>query len=242
MFKDRSFAELLDFNYDINHKVHGLLDEEEAFEMFHEGFITKLFEPDHPKTIGVFEIMVYDLHKAKKLGKFANIMKMMGELSEDYGSRFTRINELIEDYDLNFKEKDRIVFLKNCIILPEYRGKGILDELIKSIYITHFTRNTLFICNTIPIQDLEEELDFHMHDYEIDIVNDGNDISVMSGNYFKLNKLPESDEINEYKLYAKMLKLNLKQFKDSHFFYQDNDEGFLKIFKNEKTSNIKKSI
>jgi len=95
MFKDRSFVELLDFNYDINHKVHGLIGDDEAHELFYEGFITKIFEPEHPKTIGSFEVMVYDLHKAKKLNKYEDIIQMIKELSDD--DRIIEIAKMLSD-------------------------------------------------------------------------------------------------------------------------------------------------
>lgn len=226
-----NLKENLDFNYDINHKVYGVVDADEAHELFYEGTISKLFQPSFPKTIGMFELMIYDLEKAKEFNQFDKIIEIIADLSCEYDSRFTNLDKLVNDHDLDFQNKDRIIFLKNCVIHPDWRGKGVLDELLKSIYLTHYTRNSMLIVNTSPIQNMRDELEFFMTDYSID-VNDGlgNNSNIMLGKYFELDKLPEEDEGHDYKLYARMLKLNLKQFEDTNFFYQNSKKEYLKLF------------
>lgn len=230
--KNIELTELLSFEYDLHHKVYGTAIPLETYEQFYEGFISKVFEPTYPATIGIFELMVYDLDKAKNFGHLVELMEIIDDSANELDDRFMNINKLMNNYDLDIKSKDKILFLKNVIIEPKWRGKGILVELIKSIYITQFTKNSILIVNSSPLQNIREELDFYKNECVID-AHDGygkvNEVSISE--LFKLDKLPDVDEGHDYKLYAKMLKLNFKQFEDTDFFYIDNEDDFLKIFK-----------
>lgn len=223
----------LNFEYSLSHKNWGLVDEDEPFELFYEGHITKLFSPTYPKSVGMFELMIYELDKAKKQDQLDPMIEMMHDLSRDFNSRFTNFNKLIDDIDLEFKEKDKIIFLKNVIIHPDYRGQKIMDELIKSIYITHYSKNSLFLLNSFPLQVIHDELINYTNEYYIDIL-DGNNNSnnVTVGKYFKLNELPtEYDEIIDYKLFGRMQKLNFTKFGDTSYFYLKDEKDLLKLFK-----------
>lgn len=227
----------LSFEYAINHKNWGFIDSDEPFELFYEGQITTLFSPDYPKTIGMFELMIYEFDKAKKFNQFDSMIEMISELSHEHNSRFTNFNKLINNHYLEFKDADRVIFLKNVIIHPDNRGKDVLDELIKNIYLTHYTKNSLFLLNSFPAQHIEDELEYFYDDYTIEIVDGHNNKSkVLIGDYFKLKELPKIyDEEIDYKLFARMQKLNFKKFEDTHYFYLDNDVDILPLFKrNEK--------
>lgn len=229
--------DLLNFNYELSHFVSGLVDPDEAHEMFYEGFIKQLKSPTHPKTIGMFELLVYDIKKAKEFNQFDHMISILRDLSIETHSRFSKIHKLIDDYDLDFKNKERILYLKNVIIHPDCRKQGIFKELIKSIYLTHYTNDCLFIVNSSPLQNIRDEFDFHMMEYVIDVKNgDGSTSQLTTGNYFNLHELPEADEGYDYKLYAKMQSLNLTQFESTNFFYVDSEKDISKLFKSEKKS------
>ncbi len=226
------FKDKLSFEYNLIHKNWGFVDEDVPFELFYEGQINILYSPDYPKTIGVFELMVYELDKAKKFNQFDNMIEMMNDLSNEHNSRFNNLSKVIDDYDLDVKGKEKVIFLKNVIIHPDYRGKKVLDELIKSIYITHYNKNSLFLLNSFPIQVITDELDFYCNDYSINILDGhNNNHKVMIGDYFKLKDLPmEYDEEIDYKLFARMQKLNFTKFEDTSYFYLKNEEEMLKLF------------
>ena len=114
----------LNFNYELSHFVNGLVDLDEAHQMFYEGFVIQLKSPTYPKTIGMFELLVYDFEKAKKFNEFDNMIEIFRELSIEGHSRFSKIHKLIDDYDLGFMDKERILFIKNVIIHPEHRKKS----------------------------------------------------------------------------------------------------------------------
>jgi hypothetical protein len=113
----------LSFEYNLNHKNWGFIDDDEPFEHFYEGNITTLFSPDYPKTIGVFELVVYELDKAKRFNQLDTLIETISDLSNDHTSRFTNINKVINDHYLDFKSADKVIYLKNVIIHPDYRGK-----------------------------------------------------------------------------------------------------------------------
>ena len=223
----------LNFDYTLAHKNWGLIDEDEPFELFYEGHITKLFSPTYPKSIGMFELMVYEIGKAKKLNQFDPMIEMMHDLSREFTSRFTNLSKLFNDVDLDFKGKDKIIFLKNVIIHPDYRGQNILDELIKSIYITHYSKNSLFLLNSFPLQVIEDEFVYYNTEFFIDILDgNNNNRNVTVGEYFKLNDLPqEYDEIIDYKLFGRMQNLNFTKFGDTSYFYLKDEKDVLKLFK-----------
>ncbi len=229
----------LNFEYSLSHKNWGLVDEDEPFELFYEGHITKLFEPTYPKSIGMFELMIYEFDKARQLDQFEPMLEMMNDLSKDIKSRFTNISKLINDIDLDFKDKDKIIFLKNVIIHPDYRGQNVLDELIKSIYITHYSKNSLFLLNSFPLQVIEDELSYYNNNYFIDVLDDNNSKNVTVGEYFKLNNLPkEYDEIIDYKLFGRMQKLNFAKFENTSYFYLKEEKDILKLFKKQGLTTI----
>lgn len=232
MIKRRGFKKSLDFEYNINHKVYGYSDSDEAHELIYEGQITKLFEPHYPKTIGIFELYIYDIQKSKDFELIDKTLEIIKDYSSEISGKFTNIYKFVEDQNINFLEKDRVIILTSCILLPDYRGRDVISELIKSIYLTHFTNNSLFIVNANPIQNIHSELDTHLYEYPIEISDgNGNYKLEISGNYFKLDSLPEMDEAYEYKLFAKMLKLGFKKFGDTSYFYHDSKNDIKKIFK-----------
>lgn len=222
----------LNFSYKISHFVHGLVDPDEAYEQFYEGTISQVKLPKHPKTIGMFELYVYDIRKAKMFDEYDNMLEIIKDLSLEGDSRFSNIHKIVDDYDIDFENKERILFLKNVIIHPDARKQGVLKELIKSIYQTHYITNTLFLVNSSPLQNIRDEFDFNMTEYFIKIKNgDGSVSNVTTGKYFNLHELPEENEGYNYKLYAKMLSLNLTQYEDTNFFYYNNEKDILKLFK-----------
>lgn len=237
-----TFKGKLSFEYNLNHKNWGFIDDDEPFEQFYEGNITALFSPDYPKTIGVFELVVYELDKAKRFNQFNTLIETISDLSNDYTSRFTNINKVINDHYLDFKGSEKVIYLKNVIIHPDYRGSNVLDELIKSIYITHYNKNSLYLVNSFPIQVVKEELEYYFDDFYMDIIDghSGHTTNVKVGDYFKLKDLPQDyDEMIDYKLFARMQKLNFKKFDNTHYFYLEKEEDIMKLFKDdyEKVSN-----
>lgn len=232
MEKGNELHDLVDFTYNLNHKLNGITFKEEKNEIEYEGYINKMFEPTYPKTIGYFELVIYNLNKSKKFNESDGLLELIEELSDGFSSRYLNINKLVNDYDLDFKNKDRIIFLKNCVIHPDWRDKGLYKELIKSIYLTQFIDNSLFIVNSSPIQN-DDDFNIYFKEFPIDITDGkGNIIPTSLGEYFHLDKLPKPDEMNDYKLYAKMLKLNLNQFENANYFYQDDENKLLDLFKN----------
>lgn len=71
----------LNFSYKISHFVHGLVDPDEAYEQFYEGTISQVKLPKHPKTIGMFELYVYDIRKAKMFDEYDNMLEIIKDLS-----------------------------------------------------------------------------------------------------------------------------------------------------------------
>lgn len=222
----------LNFEYNLNHKVYGFLDEDEAHELIYEGVISKLLEPTYPQTVGIFDLYVFDIEKSKDLNRFEDLVETIKDYSNENNCKFTNFDKIIFDEELNCFEYDRIIFLSGCVFHPNYRGKGILKELIKSVYLTHFTKNSLFILNATPIQNLKFDYSMLLEEYPIEVCEGTTDLKfVDAGKYFKINELPEEDEEYEYKLYAKMLNMNFEQFYNTGFFYQNSKENLLKLFK-----------
>lgn len=232
MHRKKDLKSLLNFEYGLNHKVEGFIDKDEAHELIYEGYISKLFEPTYPKTIGIFDLYIFDLEKSRDFNLIDKTLEAIKDYSDEIMGKFANFYKFIEDDNIDFMEKDRVIFLSNCILLPEYRGKDVITELIKSIYLTHFTKNSLFIINATPLQNMSDELDMHLTEVPID-ATDGNGESVhtISGEYFNLKNLPSPDEEYDFKFFAKMLKLNFKKFGETNYFYQDSKKEIEKIFK-----------
>lgn len=229
------FVTELTFQYDLKHKNYGMIHVDEPFDMVYDGTITKLRSDTggYPETIGIFILNVFNLGNAKLFDTKEHLLdtiKYRCSLEEDAGFG---MRELIDDEDFGFKEKDKIIFLKSVIIHPRYRKKGVFEELVKSIYITHHSPNSLFILAGRPLQSIKGELEFMSEStwdvWEHKDAKYNEKVEINVGEYFELNTLPSDDEMNEYKLFAKFQAMKMKQFKNTPFFYYNTSMEFFQF-------------
>jgi hypothetical protein len=232
------FKSLLNYEYDGRFRAQPSVSEDDIFELRYDGKITKLFEPDFPINIGYFEMDVLNLRGARRFGKFDSLIDNTIRDEDHIDGTYVEANHAIEAENVNLDNVDRIVFLKNVIVHPNYRGKDILPELIKSVYLTHYTRNTLFMALAKPIQSIPNKVEEMCSDYYDWLQVDGNKKStgeiadrekVNIGKYYKLDTLPEEDEGHYYKLYAKLTKLNMSQMGNTSFFCYKTENDILEM-------------
>lgn len=240
------FKSLINFEYSGTHRAQPSVGYDDIFEQFYEGKISKIFEPDYPINIGIFDLDILNLRSAKIFQQYDELLS--NTLKSDFDSTYEGSYDAIVNSGINIDSIDRVVCLKNVIIHPKFRGRDILPELLKSIYLAHYTKNTLLMLCAKPIQSLNDDFLYFYRDYQIYISVNGRitntgempikqDISV--GEYYSLDKLPEEDEGHYYKLYAKALKLNMSQMQDTPFFYYETENDILEMIELNKINPIK---
>lgn len=227
-----NFLSELSFHYDLIHKNFGMIDADEPFDLFYDGTITKLRSESggYPETIGIFFLNVLNIGNARMFNAHDSLLDSFKDracLLEDAGFG---LGALIDDANIDFQHKDKIIFLKSVIVHPKYRKMGVFEELIKSIYMSFNSPNSLFIVAGKPLQSIDGELDFmseliwDVWEHDHSLYKEKTAINV--GNYFKLDSLPANDEMNEYKIFAKLQGMNMKKYGDTPFFYYDNNNQF----------------
>lgn len=229
---------LLNFEYEGIYRAQPSITEYDIFELYYEGKITKIFEPDYPINIGLFDLDILNLRGARKFNCYHELLDNTINDEDHFDGSYEDAVYGIESARIDLDKYDRVVFLKNLILLPKYRKHDILPELIKSIYLSHYTYKTLFMVSARPVQSLKDKIESYYSDYFIHVPVDGyvkddgtipERETVNVGEYYELNKLPEEDEGHYYKLFAKLQKLNLKQMADTPLFYFQTENDILKM-------------
>lgn len=230
-----NFLTELSFHYDLKHKNFGMLGSDEPFDLFYDGTITKLRTESggYPETIGIFFLNVLNIGNAKMFNAHEHLIESFRDRATMLEDAGFGVDALVDDKDLNFENKDKIIFLKSVLVHPKHRKKGVFEELIKSIFMTFNSPNSLFIVAGRPLQSIKGELTFmseltwDVWEHDHSLFREKTEINV--GNYFKLDTLPTDDEINDYKLFAKFQSMNMKQYEDTPFFYYDNNVEFFQF-------------
>lgn len=202
-------------NYDVDLRGDNLISE-------YDGTISYKNYSNKKKSeiIGEFAVSVWNLELANKLG--VNIIEEMlptNEIIDTYREfEYALDNKVI---DLSEIIPNKLVFVHNLILKPEYRNKGITNEFVEFIYRNFYSEiETLVLFLVKPIQTNPMELFFFSENEK-----NGDD-------KYKIKKLLESDDLEmaEYKLFNLARKSGLKRIdNETHLFELVGDEVFERI-------------
>ena len=250
---DLKFLTTLNFNYEFKHSNFGLFAPNELFIMYNQGYImkTRIEENKYPKLVGLFDLEIHNFQMAENYNTKEYLINSLIESNINYIDRNKDIVELSKNIDLS--KISKFLFLKNLIIHPDFRGKGITQELIKNIFFTHYIDNTIIVCNAIPLQHNKNEESLYLTDDNY-IITVNNDIEYNSKNknliieenhsakkYFKINNLINNNfdqEISEYKLFNLLTSMNFERVETTNYFYLKEKEKIFQFLESfyEKTS------
>jgi hypothetical protein len=225
---DFNFISSLSFCYEHIHKTVGMFSSDEPFYNVYAGEISRIRTESglYPETIAYFELIILQTEKAKQFGALDDLIEILDEESQEVTSHVYNFKKYIVNHP-KFDESDKVVFLRNLMILPEHRKSGVFEELIKSIFISHCSEKTFFVVNSKPIQSCLDDYDFHMNDNPMEVYGDlptnpALKVEYLVGEYYGLDTLPPDDEENDFKLFARLMDLRMKKIKDSYYFYYED--------------------
>lgn len=212
-FKTSSYRK----NYDLEFLNDNFITE-------HEGIISeiRLTERKPPFIIGEFSISTWNFHLARILG--VNLIPIFAQY--EYENAYEEVLTVIDTDILNVKDIDKLIVVKNLIIHPEYRKKGVTEEFVEYLYRDHYIYgNNKLVALVKPLQDNFVDYDYYTREKGNIRIREmlGEDAAyrdVTAKKYFAINKLTEKKdtEFNEYKIFAVASRCGFVRLGESHIF------------------------
>lgn len=174
----------------------------------HEGVISeiRLAEKKPPFIIGEYSISIWNFELANIFN--VNLFPIFAQY--EYEMAYEEILRAIDQNLLNLKSVDKLIVLKNLIIHPDYRKKGVTDEFVEFLYRDYYLGgNNKMVVLVKPLQDNFVDFDYYTTkkpNFKIRELS-GEEFSyknISPQKYFAINDLTkkEDSEYNEYKLFA----------------------------------------
>ena len=192
-------------------------------------------EKKPPFIIGEYAISVWNVKLAKKFG--ANLIETLKKFKIE--DSYSELNELIDNYEIDLNEINKLIIIHTFILHPKYRKKGITEEFIEFLYRDfYFGENNKMIALVKPVQTNKVDYDFYQNQ-KIMKINQllGKDAPfelIPAYKYYDLPSLAkeEDNEINEYKLFSVAVRCGFNRIGESHIFNFKPDKTIKRI--NEK--------
>lgn len=198
-----------------------LINKSDSFISEHTGTISemRLAEQLTPIIVGEYAYSIWNL----TFGWNAN------ELLKYYKDEnsYRELLEVVKNGEIDITNNQRIIFIHNLVIKPDYRKMGVTEEFIEHIYRNYSDSETIIIGLFEPIQCNKINLEYFYLNNNVKIFNNvaiPSDFTLhKASDYYALDALNKKDdaETNELKLFALASKCGFMRIGNSHLFELD---------------------
>jgi hypothetical protein len=212
-------------NFDLSVENDSIISE-------HDGYVSLIRMNDDlpPITIGEFGLSIWNIELAHQLN--VNLTELL-----DYHKAECTYQELskLSKAIIDIHRFDKIVFITNFILHPEYRKLGITEEFVEYMLRDFYAKNQPVIALVKPLQDNPIDIDFFMNHNFVEVrhtLKRLHDVEMVSAReYYSITDLFKKDdrEMNEYKLFALAIKCGFKRLNESHLFILSPDNMLQRI-------------
>ena len=210
------------------HKNFDLVNDDESLITEYCGTISliRLAEYKPPLLMGEFELSTWNI----KLGyKFdANINKLIKNHKNEF--IYKELLNVIKNGDIDINNFNKIVFVNNIVLRPEFRKYGLTEELVELLYREHYATDNTIIALVIPLQNNPIDKEYYFEDKIVELrpsLQNYNEIELIpSVEYYRLKDLLEKKdtETNEYKLFSVAAKCGFTRIGESYLFQYSPDK------------------
>ncbi|MFW6246560.1 MAG: hypothetical protein ACOC22_00090 [bacterium] len=209
----------------------------------HIGAISKIqmFERKPPIILGDYGFTTLNIRIAKELN--IDVVELIHEFNPQLA--YEQLEDIINNYNFNVYDYDKILIIQNLVISKEYRKMGVVEEFIEMLYREHYGERVGIISLVLPFQYNPFDFEYYNKYNKIKIKDDvGEDVkerNVIAMEHFSLNELVDDKddrETNEYKLFAVADRCGFKRIGESYLFLFTPEK--IKKRLNEKWSYTKK--
>jgi hypothetical protein len=177
--------------------------------------LLRLDEMKPPIFIGEYNFSTWNISVAKLLNININDL-ISSHKQEDTYVEYLNLN------DKMFEKYNKIVFIHNLIIHPEYRKIGISEEFVEYLFRDFHSDDTIILALVKPIQDNTINFDsYFTKKFNTETVNDDDSgyNTVAAVDYYSLDKLTDKDnESSKYRLFSVAVKCGFQRIKESNLF------------------------
>jgi hypothetical protein len=204
------------------HKNFDLVNDDESLITEYCGTISliRLAEYKPPLLMGEFELSTWNIELGNKFN--ANINKLIKCHKIDIV--YSELMNVIKKGDIDVNKFNKIVFVNNVILRPEFRKFGLTEELVELLYREHYVNGGTIIALVMPLQNNPIDTEYYFKEKIVEIrpsLQNYNEIELIpSVEYYCLNDLLEKKdtEKNEYKLFSVAARCGFTRIGESYLF------------------------
>jgi len=204
------------------HKNFDLVNDNESLITEYCGTISqiRLSEYKPPLLLGEFELSSWNIGLGNKFE--VNLNKLIKQHKRE--DVYIELMKIIKDNDFDINKYNKIVFVSNLIIRPDFRKFGLTEEFVELLYREYFRDGDAIIALVKPLQDNPIDADHYFNQNIVEThlsLQNYNDIKFIPAvDYYSLNDLLEKKdtEKNEYKLFSVAAKCGFNRIGESHLF------------------------
>ncbi len=231
--------ENLAFKTKVCHRNFDMISLNESFTTDLEGSITlvRIEENLPPIQIGEFYINIFNFDIARTFD--VDLLPLI--YAHDKEGSYTDFIDMIKANNKNkifdFETINKLYYVNNFIIRPEFRKLGVCEEFTEFLYKNFHNKNNEIMILAKPLQLIED--DFKYFTTERWVENRMNlqsqDIEISPANdYYKLDKLLEYNndlELCTYKLFAVASRCGFSRTGDDSYIFKFESEKIIKRIK-----------
>ena len=217
-----------------------IIDNDEIISEYNGNILKlRIEERKPPIIIGEFNYSIWNIHMGRMIN--ADIMKIFNSFKTE--KTYSEFIKLIENNHFNLKNYNRLLFMHNVIVHPDYRKSNITEELIENVFREFYDKKTAIMGLFVPIQYDNVNYDFYIGNKKVKQKNGLgiNDFKYVSaGKYYELENIKNEKkdiEFDSYKLYSLAIKLNFERIENTSLFLLNNEKMVNKVFDKHKTIN-----
>jgi hypothetical protein len=204
------------------HKNFDLVNDDESLITEYCGTISliRLAEYKPPLLMGEFELSTWNIKLGHKFS--ANIDKLINSHKNEF--IYTELSNVINNGKFDVNNFNKIVFVNNVVLRPEFRKLGLAEELVELLYREHYAIGNAIIALVMPLQSNPSDKEYYFEDKVVEVrpsLQNYNEIEIIpSVEYYCLKDLLEKKdaEINEYKLFSVAAKCGFTRIDESYLF------------------------
>jgi|ERR1035437_492361 hypothetical protein len=204
------------------HKNFDLVNDDESLITEYCGTISliRLAEYKPPLLMGEFELSTWNFKLGRKFN--ANIDKLIKSHKNEF--IYTELMNVIKNGNIDVNNFNKIVFVNNIILRPEFRKNGLTEELVELLYREHYATDNAIIALVMPLQNNPTDKEYYFEKKIVEIklsLQNNREIEFVSSiKYYCLNDLLEKKDVetNEYKLFSVAAKCGFTRIGESYLF------------------------